>query len=162
MNEKNKKTFWPYGILLAIFAIIVACIVTVIISLDYPVYKDNFYFDQYQDVDNNYNEIQISQAKFDEKYAVEFIPENAKVGQNFNAKFKITSKDGLNLKDLKAQILFTRPDSSKFDKKFEAKLKDNTFEANFIPGKPGRWQILVKITDTKDTGFFKFEIKVDK
>ena len=45
MNEKNKKTFWPYGILLAIFAIIVACIVTVIISLDYPVYKDNFYFD---------------------------------------------------------------------------------------------------------------------
>ena len=112
MNEKNKKTFWPYGILLAIFAIIVACIVTVIISLDYPVYKDNFYFDQYQDVDNNYNEIQISQAKFDKKYAVEFIPGNAKVGQNFNAKFKITSKDRLNLKDLKAQILFTRPNSS--------------------------------------------------
>ena len=69
-ENQNKKTLWPYGIALSIVAIIGACVATVIFSLDYPVHSDNFYFDKYQKVDENYNDIQISQAKFDEKYKI--------------------------------------------------------------------------------------------
>nr|MBP3725376.1 hypothetical protein [Campylobacter sp.] len=46
--EKNKKTFWPYGILLSLVAIVIACVITIIICLDYPVYTDDSYFDTYQ------------------------------------------------------------------------------------------------------------------
>ncbi|EFU5122702.1 hypothetical protein ACMHOY_001450, partial [Campylobacter jejuni] len=52
---ETKKSFWPYGILLSLLAIIIACIVTIFIASHHPVYEDDFYFDSYQNVENNYN-----------------------------------------------------------------------------------------------------------
>ncbi|MEJ3913127.1 hypothetical protein WGW30_08675, partial [Campylobacter jejuni] len=33
---ESKKTFWPYGILISIFAIVVACVATIIVASNYP------------------------------------------------------------------------------------------------------------------------------
>lgn len=72
-EKEQKKTFWPYAILLSIIAIAIACIATVIVSLNYPVYMDDFYLDSYGNVDKNYNQIQLSQQKFDENFKLELL-----------------------------------------------------------------------------------------
>ena len=69
MSENKKFNPWPYAIMLSFVAIIAAIIHTVVIALDNPVHEDGF-MGKYQEVDHGYNEIQISQAKFDEKYQV--------------------------------------------------------------------------------------------
>ncbi|MFG5141885.1 hypothetical protein O8I45_08665, partial [Campylobacter lari] len=45
---ENNKSFWPYGILISLGLIVIACIVTIFIASKAPVYEDNFYFDSYQ------------------------------------------------------------------------------------------------------------------
>ena len=56
--QKN-KTFWPYGIVISIFAIVCSCAYTIYYSLDYPVHMDDYYFDKYQKVDNVPNSMSI-------------------------------------------------------------------------------------------------------
>lgn len=69
MNNTSKKTFWPYGILLSLLAIVCACVATIIFSLDYPVYEDDSFLSKYQEVDNNFNEIQQKEARFRQNFA---------------------------------------------------------------------------------------------
>lgn len=161
--SKEKKTFWPYGIVLSILACIVACIATIVISLDYPVHMDNFYFEKYQKVDKNYNEIQISQANFDKKYSVNLENIGVLAENDFLIKITITPKNSENLQNLKAEGLLTRPETNKLDQKLDFSLKNGEFISQTINLKnPGRWQVMAKISDGSDTGFFKFEFLVAK
>lgn len=66
---KVRKTFWPYGILLALFAIVCACVATIIFASHYPVYEDDSYLSKYQEVDYNFNEIQQKEAKFKQDFS---------------------------------------------------------------------------------------------
>ena len=66
----KKKTFWPYGIVLSIFAIVCACVATIIFSSFYPVYEDEFYFDKYQNVKYDYEGIEKKQANFNKNFEV--------------------------------------------------------------------------------------------
>lgn len=66
---KARKTFWPYGILLALFAIVCACAATIIFASYYPVYEDDSYLSKYQEVDYNFNEIQQKEAKFKQDFS---------------------------------------------------------------------------------------------
>lgn len=68
MKNTSKKTFWPYGILLSLLAIVCACVATIIFALDYPVYEDDSFLSKYQEVDNNFNEIQQKEAKFKQNF----------------------------------------------------------------------------------------------
>ncbi|MCI6988887.1 MAG: hypothetical protein MR902_04860 [Campylobacter sp.] len=162
MTEQNrKKTFWPYGILLSIFAIACACVATVIVSLDYPVHMDDFYFNSYQKVDENYNAIQISQQNFDEKFAINLVNDQFNVDEPVSIKFNLTDKNLVGYDALNVEVLITRPDSSEFDKRPGFNIKDGILEITpFSVEKLGRWQILLKLSDKKDTGFYKFEIFV--
>ena len=49
-SSATKKTFWPYGILLSLFAIVCACVVTIIYASNYPVYEDDSFLGKYQEV----------------------------------------------------------------------------------------------------------------
>ena len=49
----DKKTFWPYAIVLSFIAIIIACAVTIIIALKHPVEMDSSDMQSYQNVDEN-------------------------------------------------------------------------------------------------------------
>ena len=66
----NKKTFWPYGILLSLFAIVGACIATIIYASNYPVYEDDSFLSKYQEVDYNFNEIKLKDENFKNSYQV--------------------------------------------------------------------------------------------
>lgn len=69
-NNKTKKTFWPYGILLALFAIVGACIATIIYASNYPVYEDDSFLKKYQEVDYSFNEIQQKDEAFKREFRV--------------------------------------------------------------------------------------------
>ncbi|EAI4414761.1 MULTISPECIES: FixH family protein [Campylobacter] len=173
---QNRKTFWPYGILLSIFAIVCACIYTVYYSLDYPVHLDNFYFDKYQNVENGYNEIQIKQAKFDQDFKFN---QNATIyidgllNQNEPQKLRrnkivpVVDKNknvelvfDTNATNLKAELLLSRPDTNQFNKSLNFKLEDNKFRISDLNlTMPGRWQVMMKLAANDDSvGFFKFEL----
>ena len=69
-SPTNKKTFWPYGILLSLFAIVGACIATIIYASNYPVYEDDSFLSKYQEVDYNFNEIKLKDENFKNSYQV--------------------------------------------------------------------------------------------
>ncbi|MBK1991406.1 FixH family protein [Campylobacter sp. 2018MI35] len=162
-----KKTFWPYGILLSILAIIIACIATIIIASDYPVYEDNFYFDTYQNVESNFNKIQNNQKQFDENFKLyikdkeSFIYKNKSIyyineGQN---EFRIFIKNLKNydLNKLQIKALLSRPHTNKSDEKLQVKLDANELVFDFDIKEKGNWQLFLKITQNENSiGFFKF------
>ena len=167
MSEKSKKTFWPYGIILSLIAIAIACTATVIISLDYPVHTDDFYLEKYQDVDRNFNEIQLAQKSFDEHFSVMLSNDSFDSKSDINLTLEILPKSpefAKNLDTLTAQILITRPETSEYDKRPNARVQSDGSRASvaiepFSVEKIGRWQIKAKISENNASiGFFNFEI----
>ncbi|TBR78802.1 hypothetical protein DU472_01475 [Campylobacter novaezeelandiae] len=165
-----KKTFWPYGILLSILAIVIACITTIVIASDYPVYEDNFYFDTYQNVESNYNKIQNNQKHFDENFKLHiknkesFIYKRKLVyyideGQN-EFRIFIENLKNYDLNKLQIEALLSRPHTNKNDEKLQVKLDADELVFNFNIKEKGNWQLLLKITQNENSiGFFKFLLK---
>ncbi|QWU80699.1 hypothetical protein DU474_01240 [Campylobacter novaezeelandiae] len=165
-----KKTFWPYGILLSILAIVIACITTIVIASDYPVYEDNFYFDTYQNVESNYNKIQNNQKHFDENFKLHikdkesFIYKRKLVyyineGQN-EFRIFIENLKNYDLNKLQIEALLSRPHTNKNDEKLQVKLDTNELVFDFNVKEKGNWQLLLKITQNENSiGFFKFFLK---
>lgn len=160
----NKKTFWPYGIMLSLVAIFVACVATVVISLDYPVYMDDFYLSKYQNVDKNYNEIQISQAKFEKKYSVSFTQNNVKVDTPTDISIKITPLLGQALPKFSSDVLLTRKFTTEFNKTFTLNSQGNEIIIPQVTLKDqGIWQIKVIISDdANNTAFYSFDTNATK
>lgn len=165
-----KKTFWPYGILLSILTIVLACITTIVIASDYPVYEDNFYFDTYQNVESNYNKIQNNQKHFDENFKLHikdkesFIYKRKLVyyideGQN-EFRIFIENLKNYDLNKLQIEALLSRPHTNKNDEKLQVKLDTNELVFDFNVKEKGNWQLLLKITQNENSiGFFKFFLK---
>ena len=173
---QKKKTFWPYGIVISIFAIVCSCAYTIYYSLDYPVYMDDYYFNKYQKVDNNFNEIQAAQANFRREFSFDTTPQIEQNGvvlsneiqklrkgktativplnENFDIKFDT------NATNFNAQILLTRPDSSEFDRELKGENESGKLIINDLNlTKAGRWQIKAKIiVDENRTGFYQVEL----
>ena len=172
----NKKTFWPYGILLSIFAIVIACIVTIIFASNYPVYEDDSYLEKYQNVDKNINQIQKQQKNFDDNFIVKLNINNKKNKKGkiiYNIKqdqkyinILIEEKTNLNAFDIKSISKLTRPHTNTQDKILENKIEKNTNNTYILKIKipqleHGRWQIKTKLKKNKDTiGFFSFDLLV--
>ncbi|MDO5045384.1 FixH family protein [Campylobacter sp.] len=159
--QNNTKTFWPYAIVLSIIAIVIACIATIVIALKNPVQMDNFYMDRYQNVDENINEIRDTHKRFETKYAVAFDNPNPRAMEG-EFEFKITPKSA-ELPNFKTQILLTKPETNEFNEELSlAQQKEVLKTAKVKLAKEGRWQILLKINDGEDTGFYKFDINATK
>ncbi|TKX29861.1 hypothetical protein CQA38_03590 [Campylobacter sp. MIT 12-5580] len=164
--QTKKKTFWPYGILLSILAIILACVATIIFSLDYPVYEDDSFMQKYQSVDRNINDIKQKQTRFEEDY---------RLSLNLKPKFDKKKREFYELESLATELeillheisedrsahnisfeaLLTRPHTNKQDTKLEIlsfsltnKLKKsfNTYSLKIaLPNlEKGRWQLKLK------------------
>ncbi len=161
-RKNNKKSYWPHFIIASFIFIVVAGILTIKVALDNPVEMDNFYFEKYQIVDRDINDIILMQREFDKNYKFEIENRNLIVGKNL-LKFKITDLNNSDIKNALVKILVTRPDTSKFDKKFEAKYRDGFYQIDNVEiPKIGRWLIQSKIEINKLTGFFKREINATK
>ncbi|CAM3397355.1 hypothetical protein CAUP111243_02615 [Campylobacter upsaliensis] len=183
----KKKTFWPYGILLSLFAIVLACVATIIFASGYPVYEDDSFFLSYQEVENNYDQIELKQKKFFENFAL--ILDDSKI--NFEEKIidekrskkayvlkddNITlllvkqPESKIELKDIHLSAKLTRPHTSENDmflqeKNVSIKLFNNGAKAKaYLFSLPtlakGRWQLKVKAENKDILGFKSFEFFV--
>ncbi len=174
--QDNKKTFWPYGILLSIFAIICACIATIIFSLDYPVYEDEFYFDTYQNVKYSYEDIEKKQVNFNKNYKLSYTNPNQTFKDrrgrevfvpNSSMNFKILcikSTPCLSAKNANIAILLTRPHTSDEDLSLKPIfIDDNSFYVDIGELNDGRWQLKLKIEfENENTGFFTYNLNTQK
>lgn len=162
MSSKSKKTFWPYGIVLSIIACIIACIATIVISLDYPVEMDNTYLQKYQSVDQNINQILISQAKFEKNFSVKLIKNELKLNEQNSIEILVGKKSS-ELNSPKATILLTRPETNSHNLHLGSHYEGEILKTQpFLPNLVGRWQLIVKLDDTNSTGFYKFELFAGK
>lgn len=144
-SPTNKKTFWPYGILLSLFAIVGACIATIIYASNYPVYEDDSFLGKYQEVDYNFNEIKFKDENFKNSYQVSLNlkPQFDKKKREFYEVkpaqvlvFRVAERDDLSKKasDINATLLLTRPHTNKQDEWLqtsEFKLANKPFKDKF-------------------------------
>lgn len=144
-SPTNKKTFWLYGILLSLFAIVGACIATIIYASNYPVYEDDSFLSKYQEVDYNFNEIQQKDENFKKNYEVHLNlkPQfDKKKREFFEVKpaqvlvFRVAERNDLSksASDINATLLLTRPHTNKQDEWLqtsEFKLANKPFKDKF-------------------------------
>ena len=144
-SPTNKKTFWPYGILLSLFAIVGACVATIIYASNYPVYEDDSFLSKYQEVDYNFNEIKLKDENFKNSYQVSLNlkPQfDKKKREFFEVKpaqvlvFCVAERNDLSKKasDINATLLLTRPHTNKQDEWLqtsEFKLANKPFKDKF-------------------------------
>lgn len=144
-SPANKKTFWPYGILLSLFAIVGACIATIIYASNYPVYEDDSFLSKYQEVDYNFNEIKLKDENFKNSYQVSLNlkPQIDKKKREFYEVkpaqvlvFRVAERNDLSksASDINATLLLTRPHTNKQDEWLqtsEFKLANKPFKDKF-------------------------------
>jgi hypothetical protein len=164
VNSK-KANYWPHAIVLSIFGVFGLCVWTVKKAVDNPVQMDSFYFESYQNVDENINEIMIRQKAFESKYSLEIPRENFKIGKKNSIEIKITKKDsGRFVNDANISVVITRPNTVEFDKHLDfISSKDGVYR--FTPFeilRPGRWQIMSKVSVDGLISFNKLEVNATK
>ena len=152
------KNYWPHAIVGSLILIVASCVATVVLAVKNPVEMDGFYFERYQNVDENINEIEASQRRFDAKYDLDFNPEF--VGLNGYFGIAVTPKNGLVSLNFTHEILLTRPATNEQNQNLDAKFDGQILKTQPVTlPKKGRWQILLKISDANDTGFYKFNFE---
>ena len=163
-QSKLSELRWPIGIILAILGLILLSVWTIKQANRNPVVVDDFYFDSYQNVERNINDIIKKQQAFDQKYNVAIDAKAFQVGQN-RLVVTIITKANAPVNDANITVKITRPDTDEFDKKPKLKNHQNgiyTFEP-FDIEKIGRWQILTKITTPDQlVSFTKTEVNATK
>jgi len=155
----NKKSFWPYGITMAILAVVVMGAGTIVTALKHPVQMDETYMKKYQKVDNHFNEIQKSQELFNKQYRVKINNDKFILGKNNLSISVINRYTNKTADNLSINVKITRPDDDRYDIKLTSKEKAGgyTFPI-FDIKKPGRWLILVDVSNGKVGGYFKKEV----
>ncbi len=152
------KNYWPHAIVTALILIVASCVETIILAVKNPVEMDEFYFERYQNVDENINEIEASQCRFDAKYALKFEPEFDGLSGHFA--IAVEPKNGSLAPNFTHEILLTRPATNEQNQNLDAKFDGQILKtAPVTLPKKGRWQILLKISDANDTGFYKFNFE---
>ena len=152
------KNYWPHAIVISLVLIIISCVATIVVAVKNPVEMDGFYFERYQNVDENINEIEASQHRFDARYALKFEPEFDGLNGHFN--ISVTPKNGSLAPNFTHEILLTRPATNEQNQNLNAKFDGQILKTQPVAlPKKGKWQILLKISDANDTGFYKFSFE---
>lgn len=141
----TQKNYWPHFIIALITFAIALGVWTVKMAIDNPVELDNSYMMKYQDVDENYYKIEQMAKAFDKSYRIKLLNEKLKKGKN-RLIFEVLDKKGKPVKDAQVELLITRPETSKYDKKIRALYKNGKYEAEVNLPLEGRWNIITKVT----------------
>lgn len=154
--SKNSAKAWPIAIISSILACVAASVATIIISLDYPVEMDSAYLSNYKAVDAKINDILANQKEFEAKYEVKFLSDD-------KISVKLKASQGAPA-SLKCAAILTRPETNAFNTDLPCAIDDGTIRLD-VPqrfAKPGRWQILLRLSDDSISGFFRREFFVKK
>lgn len=162
-EKKNKALHWPIGIVLGIFAVIGMSIWTIMVAVQNPVVMDDFYFQKYQDVDNNYYVIQEKQIKFDKKYDIKYNLTELSIGEN-QLIVNIVDKQSLPVIDANVTVRITRPhlNTQDINLKILSQGSGNYKLEKFNIDTIGRWQILSKVQIGDLISFTKTDVNATK
>jgi hypothetical protein len=151
------KNYWPHSIAFILLLGVIACAWTIKIALDNPVEMSNMFMQKYQNVDDNINELILSEKKFDSKYTIKMLNDNLRVGKNI---ISLELRDSELVQNATLIALITRPETTKFDQVIE--------NVNFVDGqykieniditKTGRWILRVQIKINDLITFKNFEL----
>lgn len=151
----KEKNYWPHTIVGMISAVVVLCAWTISVALENPVQMSTKFMDKYQNVDNNINDILISNYNFQKLYRVEIDDSNFKVGDS-KISLKVFKRDNNQIVDsAKVDILVTRAETVEFDKSFkEITYQDGTYSSDkFKLEKAGRWRVIYRVDIGEYSGF---------
>ncbi len=162
---KKERNYWPHAIVSSILFIVVACGFTIKIAMDNPVEMDSYYLEKYQSVDLNINDILAKQAIFDKNYKIEHDKSKFAMGSNNKVEFYIKDKNSKNMTDeAKVRLVISRPETNKYNQEFIVENgKDGKYSFEGINfEKPGRWQVLTRISINGMEGYNKYEVYASK
>jgi nitrogen fixation protein FixH len=153
------KINFPLLLSFVMFGILISGLFYVLtVAMNNKVDMDDSYFDNYQTVDKNYNQIQEQEIAFNQKYSI--VVENSKlqIGDN-QIILKVIDKNTTSvISNAKIEAKFTRPYSSKMDEKLNLIYKDNLYISNVNIKEKGRWQLKAMITVGEEKRFFVKEM----
>ncbi|KIM11878.1 MAG: hypothetical protein KU37_03205 [Sulfuricurvum sp. PC08-66] len=154
-------SYWPWGIILGILAIIALSVGTIVIAVSNPVQMSNDHLDDYHAVDSHINDIHTDNIAFRKHYTMQYMTQ-AFEANNTQIVYKIennATKTGV--EGAKFQAVLTRPDELQSDITLELESEASglyTFKAVNLP-KLGRWNLFVKV---EVEGYKAFErLKLD-
>ncbi len=176
----QKYHFW-LAFFFFIFGITFAMIVwTVKSAVNTPVYDDRSFMTSYQDVDDNFNKMVISNAKFNDTYHTEVTINGRKVGMEFsdllygqrslekkstnqnmllngNNEISLTivdKKSNTPVYNAKIEFQITRAIEDMYDINLNAfKLEKDIYTTTAKIERAGNWNIIGKITIGDDIGY---------
>ena len=153
------RNYWPHAIIFSIILIVISCILTIVVAVKNPVQLDTYYLDRYQNIDQNINEIEASQKRFESKFDIKFDGFKSNIDDRLS--FEILAKNGANIGLLKPILVLTRPDTNDLNQELNSTINGSKLiSQELIFHKLGRWQVLLKINDGSDIGFYKFDFYV--
>ncbi len=154
MREKN---YWPHFIIgLVLFAVMMG-VWTVKTAIDNPVELDNSYMMKYQEVDKDIYAIQKQQREFNKHYKIKMLTKKLQKGPS-QVRFIIEDKDGHPVENADVTVLFTRPDTTKYDKKTKALFRDGIYSARANLPLEGRWNVIIKTDIGKLSAYKQYKL----
>lgn len=144
---KNPGTKWPIIIAVSTLMVIGFSIVTIKTAINNPVEMSDYGMQGYHAYDNDANDIINAKIAFDKKYAVTLVTSQI-LENNTTLIYQVTDKEGNPVNDAKIEAVLTRPYTTKEDVNLSNPAVENgqyTFASVSLP-KPGRWDILAKIS----------------
>jgi len=173
-----------------IFGITFAMIVwTVKSAVQTPVYEDRSFMTSYQDVDENYNQMLVSNAKFNAKYScnvkingkrvgmelsdllygqrsLEKMSKNQKLlvlGENKIFLYIVDKKTAKVINSAKVEFQITRAIEDMLDVSLnDFKFTDDLYATSLNITKDGYWNIIGKVTIGSDTGYLYIKTSTQK
>ncbi len=144
MQKQKEKNYWPHFVAGLILFGIGMGVWTIFMTIDNPVEMDNSYMMNYHQLDRDINKIIESGKKFDKKYDFNLLTKDLKTGEN-TLLLEVKDKEGNIIKDAKVDILVTRPETTKFDKKIKASFENGKYVAKVNLNKEGRWNLIIRV-----------------
>jgi len=145
--SKSNGRIWPYAIGISIILVFGACVATVIVANILPVEKSDTYMMGYHEADAKANELIQARIDFDKKYKINYVTDGLNVDSSV-IKYRITDLKSQAVQNAKIEVVVTRPNNHKHDKKLESpSYLDGiyTFSPIKLPMK-GRWDIMAKVS----------------
>lgn len=149
-----EKNYWPHFIVALVLFAVGLGVWTIKAAIDNPVELDNSYMLNYHTVDSDINDILKKQQNFDNNYKLDLLTQKLNSGENL-IEIVLKDKNDNIIDNAKVEILVTRPDTTKFDKKLTASFKNGKYIAKVNLEKEGRWNIVIKTEIDKDSIGFK-------
>ncbi len=181
MSIKIQKYHFWLAFFFFIFGITFSMIIwTVKSAVNTPVYEDKSFMSSYQDVDDNYNKMYLSNERFNHRYVTEVTINNRTVGMNFSDilygqrslekksthqnmllvgknKFSILVKDKETqdvVKDANISFQLTRAIEDMYDINLnDFKIENDSYTSMGEITREGNWNIIGKIMIGEDTSY---------